>query len=72
MVISMNQPQPTPEERITSAMSRPKKMTLEGNTTEQHSLKEIQDAQERVAATQAMRRAPFGMRFAKVRFPGAT
>lgn len=68
----MSTPSQNPNDLIADAMARPKKMTLSGDSTEQHSLKELQDAQERVAATQSLKRAPFGLRFARARFPGAT
>lgn len=64
--------EPTDEELIADAMNAPKQTTVDGTVNVEHSLKDKLDAVERLAATRTYKKSrTFGIRFGKIRLPGA-
>lgn len=59
------------ENVITDAAAAPKKLVGDQGTVEQHSIKELIEADRYLAAKNAAKSKTFGIRFIKLRGPGA-
>ncbi len=61
-----------PNESLRESAAGPQRITIDGQTTEEHDLGQQVEAVKFQQSTKARRRAPFGVAFAKLRPHGAT
>lgn len=65
------EPENTPEIDIVAAAKKAKSVTVDGQSIQRHDLSQLQEAQDRIAANQAVRSRRGGLRITKLRPPGS-